>query len=187
MLSDLSDTDTPEGAIPVPSPARSSHRSAMLEKVLEYRFLAELATELVMRGREFEVLRGDTDLAGHDLVIEADGLLRHIQLKAMVAGGKRAHVGISTKLGRKPSGCVIWMTYDPASLMLGPWRWFGGAPGAPLPPLGDRIVRHSKGNAQGEKTLRPGHRLVPIGRFERIATIAELADRLFGKKSDSSC
>lgn len=165
----------------------SSHRSSALEKVLEYRFLAALTTELVVRGSEFEVLRGDTDLAGHDLVIEANGILRHIQLKAMIAGGKRANVGISTRLSAKPSGCVIWMIYDPATLELGPWRWFGEPPGMPLPPLGGRVVRHSKANALGEKAMRTGHRLVPIGRFERIAGVAELTDRLFGPNPGEEC
>jgi hypothetical protein len=163
----------------------SSHHASTLEKVLEYRFLAVLSTELFARGHDFEVLRGDTDLAGHDLVIEAGGILRHIQLKAMIAGGKRAHVGINMKLARKSSGCVIWMSYNPATLELGPWRWFGGEPGAALPPLEDRIVRHSKGNALGQKTLRLGHRLVPIGGFERITSIAELTDRLFGPAPSS--
>jgi hypothetical protein len=157
-----------------------SHRSSALEKVLEYRFLADLTAQLWRRGAQFEVLRGDVDNGGHDLVIEANGVLRHIQLKAMIKGGKRADVAINTSLARKSSGCVVWMTYDPATLALGPFRWLGGAPGEPLPELGDRVAKHSKGNALGEKTVRPAHRVVPRGRFEKIVTIAELADRLFG-------
>lgn len=162
-----------------------SHRSSAIEKVLEYQFLAMLTRELVHRDAEFEVLRGDVDDSGHDIVIEADGMLRHIQLKAMVKGGKRANVTINTKLSRKASGCVIWMVYDPVTLNLGPFRWFGGLPSEPLPPLGERIARHSKGNAEGVKTERPGHRVVPMGHFETLATIGELVNRLFGTVTEA--
>lgn len=162
------------------APLGISHRSSALEKVLEYRFLAELGTELWRRGIEFEVLRSDIDANGHDLVIEAGGILRHIQLKAMVKGGKRADVTVNTKLATKSSGCVIWMTYDPVTLDLGAFRWFGGKPGEPLQGLGNKVAKHSKGNAAGEKTERPAHRVIPRGAFETLGSISELANRLFG-------
>jgi hypothetical protein len=34
---------------------------------------------------------------------------------------------------------------------LGPFLWFGGELGKPLPPLGDKVSRHSKGNKDGYK------------------------------------
>jgi len=162
------------------APPGISHRSSALEKVLEYRFLGLLGAELWRRGVEFEVLRGDVDASGHDLVIEAAGVLRHIQLKAMIKGGKRANVTANTRLATKSSGCVIWMTYDPATLELDPFRWFGGKPGEPLQGLGDKVAKHSKGNAAGEKTERPAHRVIPRGAFETLESVADLADRLFG-------
>lgn len=164
------------------APVAISHRSSALEKVLEYRFLAELGAELWHRGMEFEVLRDDVDAHGHDLVIETAGILRYIQLKAMMKGGKRADVTVNTRLATKSSGCVIWMTYDPATLELGPFRWFGGKPGEPLQGLGDKVARHSKGNAAGEKSERPAHRVIPRGTFEMLESVAVLADRLFGKQ-----
>ena len=157
-----------------------THRSSVLEKVLEYRFVAALTTELFRRDIEFAVLRSDVDCDGSDLVIEANGIIRHIQLKGVVRGGARANVTINTRLAAKPSGCVVWMVYDPDSLELGPFRWFGATPGSPLPPLGDRLGRHSKANAQGVKTERPAHRIVRGGLFERLDSIPELVDRLFG-------
>jgi len=150
--------------------------------VLEYRFLAELGAELWRLGVEFEVLRGDVDDSGHDLVIEAGGILRHIQLKAMIKGGKRADVTVNTRLATKGSGCVIWMTYNPATLELGPFRWFGGKPGEPLQGLGDKVAKHSKGNAAGEKNIRPAHRVISRGAFETLGSMTDLADRLFGKQ-----
>jgi hypothetical protein len=161
--------------------APSYHASSLLEKVLEHRLLAALTTELWCRGvRDFEVLRGEVDAQGHDLVFEVAGLVRHAQLKAMVRGGKRRDVGVSLALARKPAGCVIWMIYDPDTLELGPFLWFGGEPGEPLPPPGDRVVRHSKGNAAGEKMERAGHRLVSRSRFATLETVCELVDALFG-------
>ena len=101
--------------------------------------------------RDVEVLRTEVDAFGYDLVIETGGVLRHIQLKASHRAAKTAKVGIGLSLAAKPSGCVVWMLYDSGSLELGPFRWFGGRPGEKLPPLGDKVVKHTKGNAKGEK------------------------------------
>jgi len=157
-----------------------THRSSVLEKVLEYRFLAVLTTELLKCDIDFAVLRSDVDCDGSDLVIEAGGIIRHIQLKGIVRGGTRANVTVNTRLARKPSGCVVWMVYDPDSLELGPFRWFGATPGSPLPALGDKLARHSRGNAEGIKAERPAHRIVRGGLFERIDGVPALVDRLFG-------
>lgn len=157
-----------------------THGSGLIERALEYQFLAALTPELLRRGLRFEVLRGDFDLDGHDLVIEVGGVMRHIQLKAMVAGGKSREVKVNQALGAKPSGCVIWMTYDPAALTITSWRWFGGAPGEPLPSLGHRVAKHSKGNKDGIKAERPHMRLLAAREFASISDIAQLTDRLFG-------
>ncbi len=84
------------------------------------------------------------------------------------------------KLADKPSACILWMTYDPATLRPLSWRFFGGAPGEKIPSLGDRLARHSRGNRLGEKGRRPNHRIIPTGLFERIDDIGRLVDRLFG-------
>jgi hypothetical protein len=181
LLSDVYSTKDLLGSVP----PGINHRSSALEKVLEYRLLGLLGAELWRRGIEFEVLRSDVDANGHDLVIEAAGVLRHIQLKAMVKGGKRADVTVNTRLATKCSGCVVWMTYDLATLDLGIFRWFGGKPGEPLQGLGDKVARHSKGNAAGEKNIRPAHRVIPRGAFETLGSISELADRLFGAEQSA--
>jgi hypothetical protein len=155
--------------------------SSALEKVLEHRFVAELTAALWLHGAtDFEVLRSEVDSHGYDIVIEANGVIRHIQLKVLRRGGKRSEVTLSTRLARKPSGCVVWMIYDPATLALGPFLWFGGTPGQPLPGLGEKVGRHTKGNAEGTKTARPEHRVVKKSAFETVATMAALVDRLFG-------
>jgi len=157
-----------------------THRSTLVERVLEYQLLAALTPELLRRGLNFEVLRGDTDRNGHDLVMEANGIMRHIQLKGMVAGGKARWLPINVALGTKPSGCVVLMNYDPAQLTITALRWFGGMPGKRLPDTGDRQAHHSKANSQGVKAIRPNIRELPVSQFIRMPDIAALADHLFG-------
>lgn len=163
----------------------SWHASSCLEKVLEHRFVAELTSALWLQGvPDFEVLRSEVDSHGYDLVIEAGGILRHIQLKAMVKGGKRRDVSVNVRLASKPSGCIVWLTYDPLTLAFGPFHWLGSLPGEPLPYLGTRLAKHTKGNADGAKNVRPGHRVVPRTAFLAVASIGELAGLLFGAPPD---
>lgn len=100
----------------------SPYRSSAREKVLEYRFLADLTAELFLRDMGFDVLRSDVDALGHDLVIEANGVIRHIQLKAMYRGGKRTRLTANIRLAARPSGCIVWMIYDPVTLGLVSFR-----------------------------------------------------------------
>lgn len=147
---------------------------------VEHLFLGDLTRALLRSGRRCEVLRAEYDAAGYDLVLEADGIVRHVQLKAMRADGKRAHVDINLELARKPSGCVIWMLVDPATFTTVRYRWFGGAPGEPLPPLGERPVRHAKADSQGVKAERPALRQLSRSRFTLVDKIDALLERLFG-------
>jgi hypothetical protein len=150
--------------------------SRLLERCLEYQFLGLLTAELLRRGLRYEVLRGDIDLDGHDVVVEVGGVIRHIQLKGFVAGGRAREVDVNIGLAAKPSGCVIRMTYDPATLQITDWRWFGDAVGRSLPPLGSRFSTHTRNGKP-----RPNIRVLGISRFTRVASIAELTDRLFGR------
>lgn len=161
--------------------------SVLREKVIEHIFLAELSRTLLLDlATPFEVLRAEFDANGYDVVLEAAGLLRHVQLKATAATGRRAHVDINLSLAEKPGGCVVWIFVDPQTLTLGPFLWFGGAAGQPLPPLGDREVRHAKGDATGNKKVRSGLRRLPKGQFTRIASIKELAAVLFQPSPQAS-
>ncbi|RZJ02123.1 MAG: hypothetical protein EON90_00575 [Brevundimonas sp.] len=150
------------------------------EKVFEHLFLGELTRTLLKSGRRCEVLRAEFDGSGFDVALEAEGVLRHVQLKAMRADGKRAHVDIHTALTAKPSGCVVWMLVDPSTFEATAYRWFGAPPGQPLPALGDKAVRHNKADSQGVKAERADLRQLGRGRFETIADMEGLIERLFG-------
>lgn len=156
------------------------HASVLREKVLEHLFLGDLTRTLLKSGRRCEVLRAEFDGSGFDVALEAEGVLRHVQLKAMRADGKRAHVDIHMALAAKPSGCVVWMLVDPATFQTTAYRWFGAEPGQPLPALGEKAVRHTKADSQGVKAERADLRQLGRGRFETIPDMEELIERLFG-------
>jgi hypothetical protein len=67
-----------------------------------------------------------------------------------------------------------------ARLSLGPFLWFGGAPGERIPALGEKIARHTKPNAKLEKADRPAHRVIPKGRFAKLETIDAVIEKLIG-------
>lgn len=157
-----------------------THHSSQREKVFEHLFLSRLGLELIARGVNHEVLHGEVDDHGYDLAIEAGGIMRHVQLKVTIIGGARADVGIHMRLTEKPSGCVIWLAFDPVSRDFQAIRWFGGRPGERLPDLGSRVGRHTRGNSAGVKARRPAIRIVPASRFDQLEDFAHLADCLFG-------
>ena len=131
------------------------------------------------RHSDVEVLKSEVDRGGYDIVLESNGVIRHVQLKSSFAGSKVREVDVSTKLLHKPCGCILWLEFDRESLAIERFYWFGGRAGTPLPDLGCRISRHSKGNCGGEKNERPAHRVVTRGRLEALAGISEVVDRLF--------
>jgi hypothetical protein len=157
-------------------------RSSYREMLLEHLFAGAVMRHIwLTSSSRVEMLKPQVDDGGYDLVLEANGIVRHIQLKASHRGAKTSGVNLNLALERKPSGCVIWMQFDPDTLAFDHFLWFGGAPGQRLPSLETfRIGTHAKANAQGIKTKRPNIRTVPKAKFERLSGIKEIVDRLFG-------
>jgi hypothetical protein len=129
-----------------------------------------------------EALKPQVDDGGYDLVLEANGVTRHIQLKASHKGSSTAQVNVGLSLAEKPSGCVVWIMFDPDTLALGPFYWLGGRPGERLPAIDAlKVARHTKANSQGVKGERIRIRVVPRRRFERVENLATLVEKLFGE------
>jgi hypothetical protein len=168
-----------------PSPAKfealaHSSDSSLREQALGHVFLGQLLTFMWRNGtRDIEVLKSEVDRGGYDVVLESNGVIRHVQLKSSFRGSNVREVDVSTKLLRKPGGCILWLEFDPESLAIGRYYWFGGKAGTALPDLGARVSRHSKGNSEGEKNERPIHRVLARGRFEALADIREVVEKLF--------
>lgn len=174
----LSETSKPPGSGATEHNLYSSYREALLEHL----FSGEVMRHLWLRGNiRIEALKPQVDDAGYDLVLEANGVVRHVQLKSSHTGSSTGDVKVSIHLAKKPSGCVIWVWFDPQTLRLGPFLWFGGEPGVPLPQLSTfKVAKHAKGNAKGVKLERPNVRVIPKSRFEPIGRIDELVLKLFG-------
>lgn len=162
-----------------------SNESSLREKMIEHVFTGELLRCLWrLRCRDIEILKAEVDRGGYDVVIEANGVVRHIQLKSSYLGSKTAEVAVHLNLLRKPSGCVVWIQFDPETMELGPYLWLGAGPGLPLAGLGDKIARHSKGNRDGHKAQRPNLRIVRKSRFTLVPTAVDLARALFALDAD---
>jgi len=159
----------------------SSYREALLEHL----FAGEVMRHVWLSGiRRLEVLKPQVDDGGYDLVLEAPNVVRHIQLKATFLGSTVRNFRVNVALTKKPSGCVVGMFFDRDTLALGPFLWFGGLPGQPLPDLqGFKIAKHTKANSKGVKLPRTAIRVLPHTRFTKVADVAELAERLFGSKA----
>ncbi|TDJ71419.1 MAG: hypothetical protein E2O39_08410 [Planctomycetota bacterium] len=165
------------------SQAAHSRQASYREALLEHLFVGAVLRALWLAGPvHAEVLKPQVDDAGYDIVVESKGILRHIQLKSSFLGAKTASQKIHRRLAEKPGGCVVWIMFDPETLDLGPFLWFGSPPGEPLPDLRSfKIARHTKGDATGHKALRPMIRVVPKGRFTRLDTIEDVVGVLFGR------
>jgi hypothetical protein len=161
----------------------SSYREALLEHL----FAGEVMRHLWLRGNvRIEVLKPQVDDGGYDMVLEANGVVRHVQLKSSHTGSTTAEVKVSLSLQKKPSGCVIWLIFNPDTLQLGPFLWFGNAPLKSLPDLSSfKVAKHSKGNAEGIKLDRPNLRIVTKSKFERIEGIEDLVLKLFGPPKEA--
>ena len=155
--------------------------STLRERIVEHVFVGDALRWLWQRNvTDVEVLRSELDAGGYDLVMSYRKIVRHIQFKTTMVNGKAASIKASLKLMDKPSGCIIWIIVT-SELVLHSYLWFGGPPGQPLPDIQDmRIARHTKANAEGKKAERPDHRIVPRGRFERLGSLDEVLERLFG-------
>ncbi|MFV8598610.1 hypothetical protein [Ralstonia pseudosolanacearum] len=166
-------------------PATDAHRharhSVLRERIVEHVFVGDVLRRLWQRGiTDVELLRAEFDAGGYDLVLTRGTIIRHLQLKAMIDGGKSSRVVVNLQLALKPSGCVLWIVVDHA-LNFQAFRWFGGPPGQPLPDmLGNPTARHTRANARGIKPARPGHRLLHRRDFAELDNLDAVLERLFG-------
>ncbi len=157
-----------------------SNFSSAREKNLEHRFIAEVTSCLWRKGIfDFAVAHSEVDSNGYDIIMEANGVTRHIQLKASRQGGKTGKQGIQVRLGDKPSGCVVWMVHDPETLHIEQLLWFGGSAGQRLPDLGDKVVKHTKADTHGQKSFRLALRNVVKSRFVKVPSWQRLTSLLF--------
>lgn len=163
-----------------------SIHSSYREMVLEHLFVGEVMRYCWRNGLpRIEMLKSQVDNSGYDIVLEANGIMRHIQLKSSHVNAATPGVDINTELRNKPSGCVVWIFFDPETLQFHHFLWFGGGPGERLANLNSyKTVTHTKRNAQGVKTERPNIKRLTRAAFTRLESIEELVRALFDEQND---
>jgi len=160
-----------------------SLNSSFREKLIEHLFVGELLKfSWINQDFSLEVSKPEVDNSGYDLIVESQGVIRHIQLKSAFVGAKTSRQNVNVTLSSKQSGCIVWVYFDQDTLKLGPFLFFGNIPGEPLSDLTEfKIARHTKGDAKGYKAERPNIRTINKGKFKHYETIKTLYDALFLK------
>ncbi|MBN1546227.1 MAG: hypothetical protein JW902_06175 [Syntrophaceae bacterium] len=158
-------------------------KSSFREKLIEHLFIGELLkTSWSHADYSLEVSKPEVDASGYDIIAESNGFIRHIQLKGSYTGASTITQKVHSALCKKPSGCVIWIHFDPSTLKLGPFYWFGNRPGEPLPNLNPfRVAKHTRADSKGVKKERPLFRVIPKGSFTKLNSVTELMLALFGE------
>jgi hypothetical protein len=158
------------------------HYSAYRQTMIEDAFVNAVQRHFWLKGHErVDVLRSRVNDCGYSIVLEAKGVTRHIKFVSTGRNAKRSTVDVNRALESKPSGCVVWVYFDPETLGLGPFYYLGKAPGEALMPL--YRLKHavrSTPNADGDKPPRPNLKDVGKTYFDRVDTLEELIVKLFG-------
>ncbi|MUL04413.1 hypothetical protein GNP89_19865 [Aliivibrio fischeri] len=155
--------------------------SSFREKLIEHSLISELLKiSWKNKSCSIEISKPEVDNQGYDLIMEDLGMIRHVQLKTSHIGSSTSKQKVHIALANKPSGCMVWVYFNEATLELGPFLFFGNNPNEQLPSIVDfPIAKHSKGNAEGVKNERPSIRIISKSKFEVINTIEELYQKLF--------
>ena len=127
--------------------------STLRERIVEHVFVGDVLRTLWRRGvTDVEILRPEFDAHGYDVVMSRGPIVRHVQLKTQAAG----KVSVGRALAEKPSGCVVWIGLNKETLELGPFMWFGAAPGLPLPDISASLPSALKKRTRASWPLTSG-------------------------------
>lgn len=157
--------------------------STLRERIVEHVFVGEVLRALWRRGiTDVEILRPEFDAHGYDVVMSRGPIVRHVQLKTQAAG----KVSVGHALADKPSGCVVWIALNKDTLELGPYMWFGAAPGKPLPDISKYPnPKRATHNAEGVRPVRKNHHVLPPSAFTKLKALDDVVKQLFGSLGDS--
>jgi hypothetical protein len=127
---------------------------------------------------DVEILRPEFDAHGYDVVMSCGPVVRQ-HLKTQAAG----KVSVGRGFAEKPSGCVIWIGLKiQDTLELGPFMWFGGSPGLPLPGISSYPnPKRATHNAEGVRPVRKNHHVLPPAAFTKLKTLDDVVLCLFGE------
>jgi hypothetical protein len=160
----------------------NTEKSSYREKLIEHLFVGELLRRLWQKGiYDVEFIHPEVDQSGYDLVVDCNSIFRHIQLKSSHQDAKVQNQKINIQLSKKPSGCVVWIQFNPKTLELGPYLWYGSEPGKPLYGIEQLpVAKQTRGNSTGYKAERQNIHILKKKEFQKIPNIDELLKKLFG-------
>lgn len=175
---------TPKKSIDASADNDTYLKSTTYEQLVEHLFISEVLQEALYRySKTVEVLHGEVDASGYDLVLDCNGYIRHLQLKTSKPD-KKGSQPVNVALAEKPSGCVVWVLRHEDRKTCRTtlsYRFFGGDPGKPLPSLQRfSVATRATPNKEGIKPVRQAIRLVPKSQFDLLPDTTTLVKRLFG-------
>jgi hypothetical protein len=97
-----------------PFAAGQTKDARYVENIMEHAFLSDVLQHCwFVRHHRVEVIRPDVDAGGYDLVLDANGRIRHVQLKSRWKGG-RSKVGtqILSRLRDHADPCVVSISWQ---------------------------------------------------------------------------
>jgi hypothetical protein len=161
----------------------ATKNSSYVANAVKHVWTSELLRYLWLHfpGHKLQMFHAEVDDCGYDIVLTLGSATRHVQLKASHAKAKATGQDIHSELARAVGGCVVWMFYDPVTWQILSYRFFGSAPGEPMPslqsfPIAVRVFP----NRQGILPPRPNVRRLKKSLFTIIPTMDLLVTRLFG-------
>jgi len=160
----------------------TSIHSSYYEKLTEHMFLSDILQIAWFNGQhQIEISRSEIDNSGFDLILECNRVIRHIQLKSS-AKKRSGCLAVNMKLEEKPAGCIILIIRNETSdnKFDLKYQFFGSKKDSKLPSLENyQFAKHSRGNKDGVKNIRPHIKNVPVKDFVPIGN-RELLHVLFG-------
>jgi hypothetical protein len=159
-----------------------SHNSSYVENALRHVFLAQLFRAVWEHNHadKLHVYNNEVDDSGFDLVASLGGIIRHIQLKATHTRGRAKSISAHVALASAQGGCIVWMSYDAATLDISHYHFFGASVGELMADFSARkTAMTQRRDINGQRKERLNHRIIPRSKFVGPLSIQELRDVLF--------
>lgn len=171
----------------MPIPEDRFLKSRFYEQLTEHVFISELLQEAWFSFNAIiEISRSEVDASGYDLILDCNGVLRHVQLKSSDITAKSNEQDVHISLSKKASGCIVWIVreedQETKRLRL-KYFFYGGKPGDPIT-ISENFKRakHTRADSQGIKKERPNVRRIPKSKFQNVTDPKELLQKLFELK-----
>lgn len=167
-----------------------AERSSYVENILRHAFIAELSS-IVWKRAPFDALQvfnSEVDDSGFDVVLGMGTQVRYVQLKQTHEEKLPRHCSVRASFAALPGSCVVLMSHTIPELRLKSFRFFGAAPGSPMPSIEAMRATVSPGrrNAAGQRKTRANYRNVPCSHFQGPLSASELLAILFPEAHNHS-